>query len=99
LIKLATSGVKCESGSDLFHPLQSLSRGLGKSLKKRAYSVSSALKKSWKDKDILTLQDELSETTKMTLEKEKEAELDLKISEINTLNEEEEEQFRVFTQN
>jgi hypothetical protein len=90
LIKLATSGVKCESGSDLFHPLQSLSRGLGKSLKKRYSSVSTALKKSWKDKDILELQEELSEITEIPLEKEKETELDAKISEIKNLNEEKE---------
>lgn len=87
LIKLALTGVRCESGSDLFHPLQSLSKGLGKSLKRRYSSLSKALKKSWEDKDILQRQQELSKTSAIDLEREKETELDLKISEINKLSE------------
>jgi hypothetical protein len=88
LIKLATAGAKCESGSDLFHPLQTLSRKLGNPLKKHAIRLSNALKKSWKEKDILSLQHDLSETVDIDLEKEKEGALDEKIAEINPLNKE-----------
>ena len=90
LIKLATAGANCESGSDLFHPLQTLSRRLGNPLKRRYSSASKALKKLWeeKEKDILSLQQDLSETVAIDLEKEKEKSLDEKIDEINQLNEE-----------
>jgi DNA-binding Lrp family transcriptional regulator len=88
LIKLATTGAICESGSDLFHPLQSLSRKLGNPLKRRYSSVSKALKKSWKEKDILSLQQDLSETVAIDLEKKKENSLNRNIDEINQLNKE-----------
>lgn len=48
LIKLATNGVKCESGADLFHGQQTLSRGLGSPLKRRSIQREKEVKKAWK---------------------------------------------------
>lgn len=53
LIKLATDGAECESGADLFHGQQTLSRGLGNPLKRRYTRVSKHLREAWKKLSIL----------------------------------------------
>ena len=47
LIKLATDGLGCESGADLFHAQQDLSKQLGRSLKRLSKQVNKQIKNAW----------------------------------------------------